>query len=588
MEKPGFTLRAVVIAVLVTLFLVASSSYIAIKMGALPWPIIFSVIVCGGIIKLLSIKGIARRKKKINIHEINVAQAGASVGGLVAAGVVFTIPGIIFLQQTKGLDISLPNPWILALVVITAGLLGVLLSVPLKKTFIDKENLPYPSGTAGAELLKLGKVGGKALLGIILIGALAAVFAMLRDINFPAGFTLTSLASVGIFLTFYPMPLAAGVGYILGSRASFSWFFGAILGWLLIVPLLVAEGFTSGNATAFVQNLGMGLVLGSGIGFFVVYVIPRIKSIFGPVLRAKEWYMKFLPLLSVAALLMLYLAGVPILAAIIAVVGVWIMVAVAARMTGETNIDPLEQFGILIGLVAALVFSIFLLELSIFASFMIVVFVSVACAVAGDIGHDYKSAKIIGTRFKDIVKIDLIAVVFAGLAAPFVFELVRKGFSEQLFTPLMPAPQAQLVAGSIFGFAYPYVFLVGFGIAFLAEVINTTILPKQYKNKLLIMPLGIGLFLGLAIAIPLAIGAIIRAVIDKNYKHLYHAGLLVAAGIMGGEGIAGFTAGALTTAGLNYTTGATVLIVVFAVIALISILFYLLKNKTILKKARFF
>ena len=93
------------------------------------------------------------------------------------------------------------------------------------------------------------------------------------------------------------------------------------------------------------------------------------------------------------------------------------------------------------------------------ASFIIVAFVSVACAVAGDVGHDYKSSKIVGTKFFDIVKVDLIAVVFAGFAAPFVLNVIYSGFSDLLFSDAMPAPQAQLVASSIFGFEYPGVFV---------------------------------------------------------------------------------------------------------------------------------
>lgn len=73
-EKPGFTLRAAVIAVAMSLFLLASSTYIAIKIGALPWPIVFSVIVSGGVLKLLS------GSRKVSVHEVNVAQAGAASG----------------------------------------------------------------------------------------------------------------------------------------------------------------------------------------------------------------------------------------------------------------------------------------------------------------------------------------------------------------------------------------------------------------------------------------------------------------------------------------------------------------------------
>jgi uncharacterized oligopeptide transporter (OPT) family protein len=564
-DKPGFTLRAATIAIALSLFLLASSSYIAIKIGALPWPIIFSVIMAGGIIRL--------REKNVNVHEINVAQAGASVGGLVASGIVFTIPGILFLNGTQGTNIAWPNPWILALLTGAGGVLGVALSIPFKKTFVDEEDLPYPAGTAGAELLLLGKQGGQRLFAIIAIAAGAGIFALLRDLYFPAGFTLTSLATLGIFLTLYPMPLAASSGYILGPKAGFSWFLGAVVGWVLIVPMLVSNHYSTSSATSFVQNLGMGLVLGSGLGFFVSYIIPRVKTIFLPLFQSDQRYVILMPIISVLAVVALVISGIPALAALIAVVGVWIMVAVAARMTGETNIDPLEQFGIFVGLVIALIYSAAALELSPFASFLIVAFVSVACAVAGDIGHDYKSAKIVGTKFTDIVKIDLIAVVCAGLAAPFVLELIKESFGTQLFTPLMPAPQARLVAGSIFGFQYPHVFLTGLGLAFLLEILNA-FLPSQYRNKILLMPLGIGLFLGMGLAIPLALGAMIRVIVDKKLESSYHTGLLVAAGIMGGEGIAGFTAGALTTTGIGYTSSAYALLALFLVAGLISLKLY--------------
>ena len=560
-DTPGFTARAAVIAVVLSLFLLASSTYIAVKIGALPWPIVFSVIVSGGIIKLLN------RRRPVNIHEINVAQAGASIGGLIAAGIAFTVPGILFLNQSQGLQVDWPNPWLLGLLTALAALLGVLLSIPLKQTFIDQEQLPYPAGTAGAELLKLGKTGGSQMLAIVVFGAAAALFALLRDVYFPAGLSFPALAALGFFIVLYPMPLAISAGYILGPRASLSWFGGAALGWLLIVPLLIGNQFEVAAARSWIQNLGMGMVLGSGIGFFFTYIIPRLRQIFGPLLKSRSILLRLFPLFSILGLFGLLLIGVPFFAAFLTVIGVWMMVTVAARMTGETNINPLEQFGIFIGLVIAFIYHLAGLELGMFASFMIVAFVSVATAVAGDAGHDFKSAAIVGTRFRDIIKVDLIAAAAAGFAAPLVLESLRSGFAGSLFTDLMPAPQAKLVASSIFGFDYPGVFLSGFAIAFGGEVINH-LLPARFRNRVMIMPLGIGLFLGLGLAIPIVLGALVRGYIDRNHPQRYHGGLLIAAGVMGGEGIAGFSAGALTTAGLAFTSGAYILMGVFGLVLL--------------------
>ncbi|MFQ5650113.1 MAG: OPT/YSL family transporter [bacterium] len=563
-EQPGFTIRAAAISVGLSLFLLMSSTYISLKLGALPWPIIFSVIVSGGLIKLMSKPGM------VNIHEVNTAQAGASIGGLVAAGIAFTVPGILFLNQSQSMNIAWPNPWLLGLLTSVAGLLGILFSVPLKYTFVDDEALPYPAGTAGAELLKLGKTGGKQLSLIVWVAAAAAVFALLRDVYFRGGLTFSALAASGVFLTLLPMPLAIGGGFILGPRAGISWFAGAVIGWLAIVPILFGQGFEAASATAFAQNLGMGVVLGSGMGFFASYVLPRFRQIFLPLIRSRAGAFRYFPLLAVLSVAMLCLLQVPFLAAVLSVLGVWLTVAIAARMTGETNIDPLEQFGIFVGLLIALVYQLAALELSLFASFVIVTFVSVACAIAGDAGHDFKSAHIIGTRFFDIVKVDIIAVIFAGFAAPFVLEIMRAGFADRLFTPDMPAPQARLVASSIFGFEFPKVFATGFGIAFAGELLNR-VLPEKVRNKLLLMPLGIGLFLGLGLAIPIAVGALVRSTIDRKHAHLYQAGLVLAAGVMGGEGIAGFSAGALTISGLSFNTGALLLAGLFSLVLLVSL-----------------
>ena len=270
--KSGFSLRALIIALILSLFLLASSSYIALKLGALPWPIIFSVIASEGILKALS------RFKPTDIHEINVAQAGGTIGGLLASGVVFTIPGILYLQMNEKLDINLPHLWVLGIVCISGAVLGILLSIPLRRTFIDEEDLPFPSGAAGAEVLKAESFGGKTAVLLLVVGVASAIFALTRDLYFASGFTITFLASYSIFFTIYPMPMGLGIGYILGPKISInSWLSGAVVGWVILMPLLKEY-----ESIKLVQELGMGIVLGSGIGFFVSYIIPKAKKIFLP------------------------------------------------------------------------------------------------------------------------------------------------------------------------------------------------------------------------------------------------------------------------------------------------------------------
>jgi uncharacterized oligopeptide transporter (OPT) family protein len=570
-EKSGFTIRAAFIAIALSIFLLMSTSYIALKLGAAPWPIIFSVIVSTSVLKLLN------RRRELNIHEANVAQAGGSIGGLVAAGIAFTLPGILYLNQTKGIDIELPEPWVLGLVFAAAGILGLILSIPLKYTFIDEENLPFPAGTAGAELLKLGKTGGKELFLLLIIGSLAGIFTLIRDIYFPAGFVLLTISSLSIVLIFLPLPIAIGAGYILGPRAGFSWLAGAVIGWFALVPLMYLNGLETTLAVDYTKSLGMGMVLGSGMSFFLSYVLPRFRQIFLPALQTAKRIRLMIPVALAVGLLTLLLSGVHWISAILTLLGVWAMVAVAARMTGETNIDPLEQFGIFITLLIAGFYGLMSLHIPLSTLFIIVAFVSIACAIAGDAGHDYKSAAIIGTRFFDIVKVDFITVTVVGFISPFLFEIIRHGFSNQLFTPAMPAPQARLVAESIIGFEHPVSFIIGFSIAFLGELTNY-LLPEKLKNRFLWMPFGIGLFLGPGLAIPIALGAVLNIWINKKRPNLFHTGILIAAGIMGAEGIAGFSAGALTIFGMDFRTTSFILVILFIMIFLIG-LWHFIQNR---------
>jgi uncharacterized oligopeptide transporter (OPT) family protein len=544
----GFTFQSIISAVLLSVFLVITSSYIALKIGALPWPIIFSVVMSAGLVKLLSYK------RKASIHEINVASAGGSIGGLMASALVFTLPGIILLQQS-GVDVEMPSKITIFLIAITAGLLGIILSIPLRKKNVDK--LPYPSGTAGAIVLK--ESGGKHLPLLIAVGLVTFILTVGRDLLSLSTISFPFMEQYGILFTVLIMPMIIGVGYIIGPKGSLSWFSGSVVGWLILIPCLFLIN-RAGIAVPTVQNAGMGIILGSGLGFLISYFIPRYREFF----KGME-YRGYVVLLLGLSTLILIVSGVPIIASIIAIIGMLVMVPIAARMTGETNIDPLEQFGIFIALFVALIYGLLGFGIPVSALFLIVFFIAVACAVAGDVGHDFKAAKIIGTDPKDIVKIDIIAIIAVAIALPFILGHIISLFGSELFTISMPAPQAQVVAAAIGGLVNPVAFGIGVILALVYEI--------SIKNKpVMMMPFGIGMFLGLSLSIPLVIGGLTAFWIQRRKKSWYHLGIIICTGIMAGEGLSGYSMAFMKSIGID------IYIPIIAVLIILSVLLLLKKR----------
>jgi len=543
--ESGFSSRALLVSILITVIVSMISTYIALMLSALPWPIIFSVIVSYSLLKVTEVV----LKKKSSIHEVNVAQAGGSIGGLVSAGIVFTIPAIWYLNSLLGLTLEVPTYFQLVLIALSGGILGIALSIPVRRITIDKDDLPYPSGLAGAEVVITSMEGGIRARILLIAGLIASLYSLfMYPIILQGGYTYT-LAVYGIIIIigFIPLLVGFGAGYIIGpSSALISWFGGSIIGWIFLSPLLQWYGYTLNSALTYVKNLGVGIVFGAGIGFFLSYVITRGKEIYKPFLTIKTgaWYTRSPIYFSILAAFLLIIAGISPFSALVGILGSWIMSAIAGRVTGETNIDPLEQFGLFIGLLLIFVYSLLSIHISLTEILLITCFVSIASAVAGDIGHDFKSAKVIGTKPIDIVKVDLSAAIVAALIAPFAMFIVVSGYFDALFSPGSTlAFQSKLVGITLYGAFYADAFIIGFILGFIIEIIS--FIQKERKGKIFPisgMTLGVGMFIGLWISIPFAIGGLIRYLASKK-KNIEDLGILFAAGVMGGEGITGFFVG---------------------------------------------
>jgi OPT family oligopeptide transporter len=234
-KMPEFTLKSIFMGAVFGIIFGAATVYLALKAGltvSASIPIAVIAITLG------------RRFFKTTILENNIIQTTGSAGESIAAGVVFTLPGFLFLSEASSANFF--NYFTILILAIFGGMLGTLMMIPLRKSLIVKEHgvLPYPEGTACASVLKAGEKGGEFAKTAFLGLGFAAAYAALQKI-------FHVIAEVPRFATtqaqkFFPSarvsgeitPEYLGVGYIIGPRIAGVLVAGGVLSWLVLIPLL--------------------------------------------------------------------------------------------------------------------------------------------------------------------------------------------------------------------------------------------------------------------------------------------------------------------------------------------------------------
>ncbi len=232
-----FTVKSVLAGAVFGIIFGASTVYLALKAGltvSASIPIAVIAITLG------------RKFLKTTILENNIIQTTGSAGESIAAGVVFTLPGFLFLSEASSADFF--NYWTILILAIFGGILGTLMMIPLRRSLIVEEHgkLPYPEGTACASVLKAGERGGEFARTAFLGLGFAASYALLQKV-------FHVIAEVPRFATtqanrFFPSarlsgeitPEYLGVGYIIGPRIAGVLVAGGVLSWFVLIPLLAS------------------------------------------------------------------------------------------------------------------------------------------------------------------------------------------------------------------------------------------------------------------------------------------------------------------------------------------------------------
>ena len=580
-----FTLKAVAVGVVLGLVFGAANAYLGLRVGMTVSASIPAAVMTVAAFRLLRTRG--------TILEANLSQTVASASTSLATGTIFTIPALFLWGAIP------PYTQVVALAFL-GGLLGLAAMIPLRRMLIVEahKDLPYPEGTACAEVLRAtssGDADGARDSAWIFRGmAVGAAVKLLLSLAYLAPgelhFALPVLPKAELALEI--APALFGVGYILGYRQAAVCVAGALISAIVITPLiawmgahlaaplypetvrLVSEMDAGDIWSRYVRYIGAGAVATAGI-ITVLRGLPTMVGAFGAVARGvrgggaklaagDDRTDRDLPgsfVLGGIAVVVLTAGLVPgvfaggmdpvqraVLAAGVGLFGV-LFVAVAARIVGIVGVSSQPTSGIalvtLLG-TASVFAAAGWVDANARAGVLTVgTIVAIAASKAGDISQDLKTGWLVGATPARQQLGQLIGAAFACWAVAATVLLL--GDAYEFGSKEIPAPQATLMKTIIEGVlsgALPWdLVLTGAGLSLGAMLCGVSGLA-----------FAIGVYLPLASMAPLYVGGCVRALVERGRGPLPEGrsdpGILAASGLVAGEGLAGVAVAGLVAAGL--------------------------------------
>ena len=588
-SPPQLTFRAVLLAMILAVILSAANAYLGLFAGLTIATAIPAAVVSMGVLRLLG---------GGTILENNIVQTGASAGSSIAAGVIFTIPALIILGYWDDFKYS----WVLAIAGL-GGLLGVLFSVPLRRSMIVEEPLPFPEGKAAAEVLKAGEnpgpglkiLGVSAFLGAAIKLAAESGLRMIPDNAAGAGFFGKYLGYMGTNLS----PALLGVGYIVGLNIGIVVVSGSILSYNIAIPIYHAffaandpamaaqlVGLSAADAAGLIRAekiryLGVGAMLIGGVWTLFSLRKSLLSGVKSGIAAARKgsdanvaeterdlpmkWMLVALVLFTLP-LLALYQAivqnwGVSVPMTVIMIVAGFLFVSVSAYLAGlvGSSNNPVSGITIATILFASAVLVLLLGSSSpvgAVAAIMIGAVVCCAAAVGGDNLQDLKAGYLVGaTPWKQQLMLGIGAFSCALIMAP-VLNLLATAYGIGPPTEAHPnslaAPQATLmasVAKGMFGGKLPWdMIVVGMVIGAAIIAFDEWQKARGAKFRVPVLAAAIGIYLPLELMVPIFLGSLVAHFVEMKHPvgdneeardKLHRPGTLFSAGLITGEALMG-------------------------------------------------
>lgn len=576
---PEFTVTSIIMGVILAVVFGAANAYLGLRVGMTVSASIPAAVIAMGVIRVIM--------RKNSILESNIVQTTGSAGESLAAGAIFTLPAL-YLWAAEG-KMDKPNLVEITLIALLGGLLGVFFMVPLRNALIVKEHgtLPYPEGTACAEVLLAGEEGGSNASTVFAGMGFAAFFKLIIDgikaVPGEISFRIKGFAGE-IGTQIYPAVMS--VGYICGPRISSYMFAGGILSWLVLIPMIVLFGetltlypgdapigemFAEGGAGAiwgtYIRYIGAGALAAGGI-ISLIKSLPLIVRTFKDSVksmaggsnvgseRTNQSLSMKLVLIAIAILTVIVwlVPAVPVslLGAAIVVIFGFFFATVSSRMVGlvGSSNNPVSGMAIATLLIATVILKITgdTGAHGMRASIAIGSIICIVAAISGDTSQDLKTGYLLGATPKKQQIGEIIGVVAAALAIGGTLNLLDSawGFGGDE----LAAPQATLMKMIIEGvmdgnLPWGLVF-IGVFIAVVAEIIGIPVLP-----------FAIGVYLPVQLNACIMVGGLVRLAVDKmkkpeeEKKRITNDGILFCSGMIAGEGLVGILLALLAVFGID-------------------------------------
>ncbi|MBC1512674.1 OPT family oligopeptide transporter [Listeria booriae] len=564
---PELTVTAIVLGIILSILFGAANAYLGLKVG-----LTVSASIPAAVISMGILRGIFRRD---SILENNIVQTMTTAGEALGAGAVFTIPALFMM----GVEIK---QIMLVFIVLTGGFLGVFMMVPLRRMLIvnEHETLPYPEGTACAEVLKTGEKGGGVQAKLVVFGfAIGGVVKVLTD-----GFKLfRSDVQTGIynfqnaFVGTQIYPALLGVGFIIGPKIAGQMVAGGLMASLVLIPAIAFFGAGSSDiifpATEalktldasmiwdnYIRYIGAGAVAAGGL-ITLAKTLPAIwqtlRSTMVGLNKSKGYKVaelertdKDIPmkwvLIGIAVLIVVIafdpFTNVGVIGALAIAIFGFLFVTVASRIVGivGSSSSPVSGMTIATLLIVAIAYKSFGYTGTegIILTLTVAAIVCTALAVAGDISQDLKTGYLVGgTPWKQQLAM-MIGVMASGLVMGYILTLLDNAYG--MGSEALPAPKAALMkilAEGILNGNLPWTLIfIGVAIAVVIEFLG--------MNSLVF---AVGLYLPLNISATVMFGGFVRLIVNQVIKHKkdkekaarIERGTLFASGLIAGESLLG-------------------------------------------------